>query len=239
MTHDEPVTLGHPNKPPTQLASQRDKRPHNIPFSVFKRDQARISRGRMYPFTVFYSVYATVVLIIALLSEHPLVAVGYYLAGIPVWTLVEYLFHRYILHGRFPSHDSIIGRYLHDRLDPLHWEHHERPFDAMHVSGELKDLLPVFVIAAPVSFLFPIYTAPVLLAGAVQSYVFEEWIHHSVHYYDFKSPYFRYIKRFHRYHHSEPGMNHGYGLTSGVWDALLGTHYPRSIRTALFGRREG
>lgn len=212
-------------------------RPVDVPFSVYKAEQARISRRRLYPFTVFYTTYATIVFVLAVRSARPVLGVAAFLASIPIWTLIEYLFHRFILHGRFPAHDSVIGRFLHDRLDPLHWEHHERPFDGMHISGELKDFLPVFVVAAPLSFLWPVYTAPAVVAGIFQCYVIEEWIHHSVHFYNFKNRYFRYIKRHHRYHHTKPGMESGFGLTSGLWDVPFRTRYPRSVRQALFQRR--
>ena len=231
-----PVSLAEASG--TLITATIGGRPDEAPFSVYKAEQARISRRRLYPVTAFYSLYGTAVFVIAIRSAHPWVAVGCYAAGIPVWTLVEYLFHRYVLHGRFPARRGKIGRYLHDRLDPLHWEHHERPFDGLHISGQLKDLLPLFAIAAPVSLLFPVYTAPALLAGVVQSYVLEEWIHHSVHFYDFRNRYFRYIRRFHRYHHTPAGMEQGFGLTSGLWDILLGTRYPSQVRKALFGRRD-
>lgn len=212
-------------------------RPDKVPFSVYKAEQARISRKRLYPFTAFYTTYATIVFVLAVRSAHPIFGVVMFLASIPLWTLIEYLFHRFILHGRFPAHDGVIGRFLHDRLDPLHWEHHARPLDGMHISAVLKDFLPVFVIAAPLSFLAPVYTAPAVVAGIFQCYVIEEWIHHSVHFYHFKNRYFRYIRRYHRYHHTQPGMELGFGLTSGIWDLPFRTRYPRSVRHALFTRR--
>lgn len=212
-------------------------RADNISFSEYKSLQARISRRRLYPLTAFYTIYSLTVLGLGLRSSRPFVAIGFYLLGVPIWTLVEYLFHRYVLHGRFPAGEGIIRRFLHERLDPLHWEHHQRPLDGMHISGELKDLLPLFGIAAPFSFLFPVCTAPVLLAGVVQSYVLEEWVHHSTHFYKFRNPYFRYIKRHHFYHHTRPGIEMGYGLTSGFWDVVFKTRYPETIRRALFARR--
>ncbi len=210
----------------------------NNASSSYKRQQARISRRRLYPLTVFYTSYAAVVLILALRTAHPWVAVIFFLAGIPIWTLVEYIFHRFVLHGRFPEGKGFIRRFAHERLDPLHWEHHERPLDGMHISGELKDLLPLFGIAAPVSFLFPIYTLPVLLAAAVQGYVAEEWTHHCIHFYNFRNPYFRYVKRYHLYHHTRQGMEMGFGITSGFWDSVLNTRYTQAVRQTLFGRSE-
>jgi Fatty acid hydroxylase len=207
------------------------------PFGVYKRQQARISRHRLYPMTVFYTLYSVTVLFFAVRSSHPVAAVIFYLGGIPTWTLVEYLFHRFVLHGRFAPGKGIIRKFLHERLDPLHWEHHARPLDGHHINGELQDLLPLFFVAAPVSFVAPIYTLPVLLAGVVQCYVIEEWVHHSVHFYNFRSPYFRYIKRHHFYHHSPKGMEEGYGLTNGFWDIVFKTRYPAPVREALYHRK--
>jgi dihydroceramide fatty acyl 2-hydroxylase len=220
------------------LLSAVQHRPANVPFDIYKAEQAKISRGRLYPFTAFYTAFSAIVFLLVLRSARPGLGLVLFLLTIPLWTLIEYLFHRYVLHGRFPAHDGVIGRFLHDRLDPLHWEHHERPFDGMHISGALKDFLPVFSIIAPLLFwLTPVYTGPVILAGIFQCYVIEEWIHHSVHFYDFKNPYFRYIKRYHRYHHTKPGMEMGFGLTSGIWDVPFRTRYPQPVRQALFSRR--
>lgn len=212
--------------------------PHrpDVPWGVFKRQQARISRHRLYPMTVFYAVYCTAILVLALLSSHPFIAIGFYLAGIPLWTLIEYLFHRFVLHGHFADGEGFIRKFAHRRLDPLHWEHHERPWDGLHINGELKDLLVLFFFFAPLSFIAPIWTVPVLYAGVVQSYVAEEWIHHSVHFYNFRNPYFRYIKAHHLFHHSPKGEKMGYGLTNGFWDIVWETRYPTEVRDSLYHR---
>lgn len=214
---------GHPARP-------------DIPWGKFKRQQARISRRRLYPMTAFYTVYCTAILVLSLLSKHPWMALGFYAAGVPFWTFMEYLFHRFVLHGHFADGEGFMRKFAHRRLDPLHWEHHERPWDGMHINGEIKDLLPLFFVCAPLSFIAPLWTLPVLYAGVVQSYVAEEWIHHSVHFYNFRSPYFRYIKRHHLYHHSPRGENRGYGLTNGFWDMVCKTRYPLEVLDALYHR---
>jgi sterol desaturase/sphingolipid hydroxylase (fatty acid hydroxylase superfamily) len=207
----------------------------DLPFGVYKRLQARISRGRLYPLTLFYSSYFLVLLMLVLRSSQPWVGLLFMVAGIPVWTFIEYLFYRFVLHGRFPAGKGFIRRFMHERLDPLHWEHHARPFDGLHINGSVSDLLPLFVVAAPLSFIAPVYTLPALLAGVVQCYVVEEWVHHSVHFYNFRSPYFRYIKRHHFYHHSPRGSEKGYGLTNGFWDIVFDTRYPIETRQSLYG----
>lgn len=221
-----------------QLAPSKpqDKRPAPNRFMVYKRQQAAISRGLLYPVTAFYTCYSIIMLVVGWRSAHPRVAVVFYLAGIPVWTLVEYLSHRYILHGRYKPGKSLHRRLLVKFVNPLHWEHHERPFDGEHINGELKDLLPLFAVAAPLSFIFPTYTAPMLLAGVVLSYVLEEWVHHCVHFYNFRNSYFKYIRKHHIYHHTSPGMKKGYGLTNGFWDIIFKTRFPVHVRQRLYGR---
>src|SRR5207302_9369238 len=93
-------------------------------FEAYKREQSRIARRRLYPLTVFYTTYALIITLLGLRSAHPWIGMIFYLSGIPVWTLVEYAFHRYFLHRRFPLGEGIIRRFLHEWLDPLHLEHH-------------------------------------------------------------------------------------------------------------------
>lgn len=205
----------------------------DVPFATYKRLQASLARHRLYPLTVFYSLYALIVVLIASRSARLWATVAFFSAGCATWTLVEYLFHRYVLHGRFPPGKGLIRRFLHERLDPLHWDHHARPFDGHHISGELKDILPLFFVAAPVSLLFPVYTAPVLLAGVVQSYVGEEWLHYALHFSNSRFPLFRRVKKYHLYHHSPRGIDKGYGITTPFWDVIFDTRFPQRVRRSL------
>jgi sterol desaturase/sphingolipid hydroxylase (fatty acid hydroxylase superfamily) len=206
-------------------------------FRVYKRYQAGIARRMLYPITAFYGCYSVIMLgVVAWRTRHPFVAIAFYLVGIPVWSFVEYLAHRYVLHGLYKPGKSLHRRLLVKYVNPVHWDHHARPFDGEHINGELKDLLPLFVLMAPLSFIFPVYTAPMLLAGVVQCYVIEEWVHQSVHFYNFRNPYFKYIRKHHIYHHTSSGMHRGYGFTSGVWDMVFKTRFPEHVRRRLYGR---
>jgi hypothetical protein len=168
-------------------------------------------------------------------GRHPALTVAFFLAGIAAWTYVEYLAHRYILHGRFPDGDGLLEHFLHKRFDHLHYEHHQRPWDGNHINGTIKDTLPVVALVALASFLAPLHTLPVLVAGILQAYIAEEWVHHSVHFYSFSGRYFRYIKRHHLYHHSPQGSEVGFGLTNGIWDVLRHTRIPPAARALLYG----
>lgn len=208
------------------------------PRDLKRQREARIARHRLYPVTIVYSGYALTVLALALRPGHRLIALSSFAAGIVAWTYIEYLVHRYILHGSFPD-GAGIRHYLHKLFDHLHEEHHARPWDGRHVNGTLKDTWIFVLPAAALSWLAPAYTVPVLVAGILQSYIGEEWVHHSVHFCRFRNPYFRYIKRHHLYHHSPHGSEAGYGLTNDVWDMLMNTHYPPEVRHALHHGRRG
>src|SRR5262245_14060047 len=109
------------------LTSLPVQRTTDVPFAAYKRRQAALARHRLYPLTVFYTLYAIFVLIVAFSTTHPWTAMAFFAAGCVTWTLIEYLFHRYVLHGRFSAGNGVIRRFLHERLDPLHWDHHMRP----------------------------------------------------------------------------------------------------------------
>jgi len=150
--------------------------------------------------TVFYTLYGIVVLHIAFSTTHPWIAVTFFFAGCVVWILTEYLFHRFVQHGRFPTDEGIIRGSLQERMNPLHREPQLRPFDAKHISGGLKYALPLFFLAGPISVFFPFYTTPVLLAGIVESYVAEEWLHYALHFSKSRVPLIRRMKKYHLYH---------------------------------------
>jgi hypothetical protein len=170
----------------------------------------------------------------ALRSRHLLAALGFFAAGVASWTYVEYLAHRYILHGRFPDGPGYFRHFLHKYFDHLHWEHHKRPWDGNHINGTIEDTLPFLAPVALLFLLAPVYSLSAFLAGFVQAYIIEEWVHHSVHFCQFKATYFQYIKRHHLYHHSPKGSEVAFGLTNSFWDIACETRIPGTIREALY-----
>jgi len=201
----------------------------------FRRSvEARRSRHRLYPVSVLYTLHAVVVLGLALTGPRPAAALAFALLGIAAWTLLEYKVHRYILHGRFPDGPGPWEHVLHRAFDHLHLEHHKRPWDGNHINGTLKDTLPFAGPVALLALFAPLWSAPAFVAGLLQAYVIEEWVHHSVHFYRFENRYFRYITRHHLYHHSPKGMHLAYGLTNGFWDIVYATRIPEGVRQALY-----
>lgn len=208
------------------------------PGGIRRRVEARKARKRLYPVSVVYTLSSLTLLWLAGQTDHRARALSFYALGFPVWTWIEYQVHRYILHGRFPDGAGLWQHFLHENFDHLHLEHHARPWDGNHVNGTLEDTGPAVVLLLAGASLLPPFTATMLIAGVIQAYILEEWVHHSVHFSSFKSKYFRYIKRHHLYHHSPKGFEVGYGLTNGFWDVVYTTRIPAPIRRALYGRKK-
>jgi len=213
-----------------------------LPSSAYKREQAAISRRTLYPVSLFYTTFAMLILVLGLRSVHPYRSIVFFALGLPVWTMVEYFSHRFVFHRHWKVSKRKYKKYFtylsNKYLDPTHFGHHEKPFDGMMINGKVRDLLPIFVVAVPVSLLFPFWSAPLLLAGVVQCYVLEEWAHHCMHYYHFQNRYFRHIKKSHLYHHTSKGMHRGYGITSAIWDVICFSRFSPEVRQHLFGRKD-
>jgi sterol desaturase/sphingolipid hydroxylase (fatty acid hydroxylase superfamily) len=193
------------------------------PGQVSLKDEARKARRRLMPTTVTFLGLSALVIGAALRVGPAHRVAGFALFGILAFSFVEYSVHRFILHGRFPDGRGA-SHVLHRAFDHLHIEHHARPWDSNHNGGTLNDtLLPIVTIFVLFALTTPFATGPVFWAAIAASYVAEEWVHHALHYCQFRHPWFLALRRHHSLHHAAPGTESNYGLSSPLWDILLGT----------------
>jgi sterol desaturase/sphingolipid hydroxylase (fatty acid hydroxylase superfamily) len=156
------------------------------------------------------------------LGVHPAAALAAVALGAVAWTLLEYLVHRYVLHGIFPDGTGFLRHRLHAIFDGMHGDHHLRPWDGMFINGHLS-AVPFGVALALLSFLARHVEAPVFVATLLLGYVIEEWVHYASHFCHFRSRYFRVLRHRHWLHHARGGADTAFGLTSSIWDAICGT----------------
>ena len=210
------------------------------PYREYKREQEVISRHKIYRTTALYTSYSIFVIVMAIRSGNILWALAFVPVGVIAWMFSEYTSHRYVFHRKFNLDEStptkkVLSTFAVKYLDPMHTGHHERPFDGNHMSGRIRDLLPLFIVGVVLGlFFFPV---AVITATWFQCYIAEEWIHHATHFYNFRDPYFRYMKKHHMYHHTKQGMKYGFGTTSGIIDVVLKSRYPEQIRQRLYGKK--
>jgi len=139
------------------------------------------------------------------------------------YPLVEYLLHRFLLHGRllyrFPQTAPLWKR--------IHFDHHQDPNDLSVLFGALHTTLPpIFAIAGPIGWLIggP-GCAALAVATALIVFCLYEFCHCIQHLpFTPKLAWLRRIKRHHLAHHfhSERG---NYGITTSLWDHVFGTYY--------------
>ena len=192
------------------------------PRGIDPRVEAAKARRRLRPITIIYTPLILVLAIASFRSPHPAEAFAFVILGVVLYTPFEYFIHRHILHGVFPDAGGPISRILHRLFDASHADHHARPWDGMYMNGHL-DTLWVALVFVPLSFLAPYYTLPVFVATQFACYLFEEWLHYAMHFKHYKNRYFQYVRTHHLYHHSRQGAGLAYGMTSGIWDVILGT----------------
>jgi sterol desaturase/sphingolipid hydroxylase (fatty acid hydroxylase superfamily) len=204
--------------------------PH-FPRGIDLNAEEHKARRRLYPVTVIYSIQFVTLLVLAARSHHLEAALSFMALGIVSWTPIEYLSHRYVLHGVFPKR-GLLGRALHYLFDASHADHHARPWDGMYINGHLATLWLALAVM-PLTLLAQPHAASVFVATVLLCYVFEEWVHHSFHFWNFRWSYFQRMRRLHLHHHSPRGANLSYGVTVTLWDALLRTQLPLQERELL------
>lgn len=150
-----------------------------------------------------------------LVAVPPLVAVLY--------PLVEYLLHRFVLHGRYLYKSPLTSA----TWKRIHFDHHQDPHNLGVLFGALYTTLPTIALIT-----LPIGLTVAGLAGAcaafasgtaiISIYEFCHCVQHLNH--TPKSRYLQRIKRLHLAHHfhNETG---NFGITGHFWDRVFGTLY--------------
>ena len=144
----------------------------------------------------------------------------YIILGLGVWTLTEYVLHRFLFHWKPPGK---IGERMHFIF---HGVHHDYPSDS-------KRLVMVPTVSIPLSALFyllfkvmlgPLNVAPFFI-GFLIGYLFYDMTHYAIHHFNIKSKFWLEMKHHHMLHHYKD-MNHGYGVSSKLWDLIFRSTFP-------------
>ena len=110
----------------------------------------------------------------------------------------------------------------------FHGVHHDYPSDS-------KRLVMVPTVSIPLSalffYLFKLAIGPVLVApffmGFLAGYLFYDMVHYAIHHYNFKSKFWLNLKHHHMLHHYKD-MDHGYGVSSKIWDYIFRSDFKKS-----------
>lgn len=139
-----------------------------------------------------------------------------FVLGVLMWTLLEYVVHRYLFHYEPKTR---AGKMLHFII---HGVHHDYPNDASRL------VLPP-VISVPMAVLFYFLFAftfrsfaPAVSAGFGVGYVCYDMIHYATHHFAMKNRIGLWLKQYHLRHHYKDDEA-GYGVSSPLWDYVFKT----------------
>jgi sterol desaturase/sphingolipid hydroxylase (fatty acid hydroxylase superfamily) len=164
-------------------------------------------------FHLDYFAYPPIIIFclgLALASAHALPVVLAFLCGLMLWTLAEYLLHRFALH-HWPY------------FSKFHQAHHDEP-RAKIGAPTLFTLSFFFGVAfVPVWALLNTIIASAFLAGFLTGYIAFAGVHEAVHHSKSQNRLMRYFKKLHAiHHHGDSSRN--FGVTTSFWDHVFGTY---------------
>lgn len=137
-------------------------------------------------------------------------------AGMALWTLAEYLLHRFAMH-------ALKGKGMMSREHLEHHVHSYWYFSYTHLLSWTGVLLVAALVWAPIGWFLFGPAGAALGAGWVIGYFTYEYQHAQAHLRGPRGPYSRWIRHHHFHHHfGHPLANHG--VTTGVWDKVFGTY---------------
>ncbi len=132
------------------------------------------------------------------------------LAGLALWTFLEYVMHRLVLH-RVAF------------FDRMHDVHHRAPTEPIGTPSWLSLGVVLFGVFGPCWLVLGLFFGSAVTVGIVIGYLWYICVHHAVHHWrlDHDSYLYRAKRRHAQHHHVDPHRN--YGVTSALWDHILGS----------------
>jgi 4-hydroxysphinganine ceramide fatty acyl 2-hydroxylase len=139
-----------------------------------------------------------------------------FISGLLVWTLVEYIMHRFVFH--YEPADKPWAQRMHF---VFHGVHHDYPSDAKRLVLPPSMSIPLatgfyflFNAILPTNYIFGFFPAFIL------GYLFYDISHYAIHHFNFKGAIWKKIKQHHMLHHYQDPAK-GYGVSSPLWDKIF------------------
>ena len=137
--------------------------------------------------------------------------------GLFLWSLTEYVVHRFIFHP--PLKNALLQKFYFY----VHGVHHDAPKDATRLVMPPAASIPLaFFFYFLFQNLFGLYAYP-LFGGFVLGYLIYDYIHFTTHFFNFRWKWFQYLKKHHYLHHFKD-EHKNYGVSSPLWDFVFSTY---------------
>lgn len=149
---------------------------------------------------------------------------GYLAMGLIVWTITEYILHRFIFHYVPKAQWALRIHFI------FHGVHHDYPRDRMRLVMPPSASLP---LATLFYFLFSLFFTVkahlyAFFPGFLIGYLVYDMLHYAMHHYNFKSGLMKKIKQHHMLHHYQDETK-GFGVSSDLWDKIFRSGFTNKI----------
>lgn len=145
-----------------------------------------------------------------------------FIAGMLLWSLTEYVIHRWAFHYEPKSE---LGKRVHFLV---HGIHHDYPRDATRL------VMPLLVSLPLATLFFLLFKAVFgayhynVFSGFILGYVLYDTIHYATHHMDMKGKFGKFLKTYHLRHHYADDHT-AYGVSNPMWDYVFGT-VPQQVK---------
>ena len=144
--------------------------------------------------------------------------------GLFLWTISEYVLHRFLFHFHPKNPSEQVKRLLF----MIHGVHHYQP------RSKTRLVMPP-MLSIPLAALFygfyylvigaalnaPHWVMP-LFAGFITGYICYDMLHYAIHHFSWKSKFYRIIRKHHMAHHFK-APDQLFGVSSPLWDHVFHT----------------
>jgi len=134
--------------------------------------------------------------------------------GILLWTLIEYVIHRWVFHYH-PKTES--GKKIHFLV---HGIHHDYPRDATRLVMPLLVSVPLAIFFYYLFMLLFWKYNMLVFSGFVLGYVSYDSIHYATHHINLKGKIGSFLRTYHLRHHYEDEHT-AYGVSNPLWDYVF------------------
>jgi hypothetical protein len=146
----------------------------------------------------------------------PLGLLGWYAAGLVLWSLLEYVIHRFSCHLTPHNRPQVVFGYL------VHGVPHAYPHDARRWVMPLIVTMPAGVVIVSMLYYGLGIRALPMFAGVVHGYLAYDTLHYVIHRGPMRSRVGAYLRTHHlRHHHAVPERN--FGVSSPLWHFIFRT----------------
>lgn len=132
------------------------------------------------------------------------------MTGYLAWTLLEYLLHRFVLHGIEP-------------FRAMHARHHRRPRALIGIPTVLSAPMFALLLFAPAWWWAGVWLASALTLGLLLGYLAYAATHHLCHFGPVQGRWTWRHQRWHARHHQRSGPPGCFGVSHRFWDHVFGT----------------